>query len=459
MKKLYCVIVMIGLVFGISLPAQAQLVPLSDAPQLSSNPSATTKIYLDFVGDDIPVWGSTTIGPGVVPAYDMDGKPATFNQMELKDIRTMWTRVADAFSPFNVDVTTINPGESHFTTAHDSVKVVIGGNHDWLRPMYGDGVYWVGGQSVIEGFQLGNGNATSFVFAGNLPDLLKLHPTIETPRHPVRALSLADGIVHEVGHTLGLQHQHSTDPFGGSYVNPSTGFPDPNGVLTDFKEYGYGTWRDTPDGNFEVLKLPFMGMAGGLLRNIWGVATTDYPPTQDDVAVIASDYNGFGFRPDDHGNAISAADLLTLSGNKIFGAGIIETLEDKDFFSFTTPGGLATINISPIGEWTYNNPADGYVSFEDWIGMLDAKAELFDALGNRIALEDHAYWWDHKNPTETISLNLPAGQYYLAVESQGTYGDLGQYTINGTLSSVPEPATLVLLLLGLAGVSMVKRRA
>src|SRR5437867_4110981 len=91
--------------------------PLSDLPLLSSNPSAAAKIFLDFDGHTESSWlnfnhtmvnGVST--PGIItPAFDQDGDRTTFSDSEETSIREIWSRVAEDYAPFNVDVTTIDP--------------------------------------------------------------------------------------------------------------------------------------------------------------------------------------------------------------------------------------------------------------------------------------------------------------------------------------------------------------
>src|SRR5262245_15905540 len=84
-------------------------VPVGDGvPVLSSNPSATAKLYLDFDGDSGGAWNSFNVS--AVPAYGTDSDPTTFSATELTNIQRIWTRVAEKFAPFNIDVTTVNPG-------------------------------------------------------------------------------------------------------------------------------------------------------------------------------------------------------------------------------------------------------------------------------------------------------------------------------------------------------------
>lgn len=96
-------------------------------PLLSSNPAARAKIYLDFDGDAARAWGSYSVP--ATPAYDADGNTGSFSDAELGHIHEIWARVAEKYSPFNVDVTTVNPGA---LTDKLAMKIVIGGNGAWF---------------------------------------------------------------------------------------------------------------------------------------------------------------------------------------------------------------------------------------------------------------------------------------------------------------------------------------
>ena len=47
---------------------------------------------------------------GNYPAWTLDGDAATFNDAEREAIQTIWQRVAEDYAPFDVDVTTQDPG-------------------------------------------------------------------------------------------------------------------------------------------------------------------------------------------------------------------------------------------------------------------------------------------------------------------------------------------------------------
>ena len=83
------------------------LSPLDSIPALNSNPGATASLYLDFDGHFQAVWSSYT--NITTPAYDVDGDATTFSDEELANIHTIWETVAEDYSPFNINVTTVEP--------------------------------------------------------------------------------------------------------------------------------------------------------------------------------------------------------------------------------------------------------------------------------------------------------------------------------------------------------------
>jgi hypothetical protein len=96
---------------------------------------------------------------------------------------------------------------------------------------------------------------------------------------------------------------------------------------------------------------------------------------------------------------------------------VIATTGESDFFTFYTAGGDTSISVNVASE----GPS------------LDARVELY-----RIAYY-RAYPYlakvaeaDPAGLNASLSQYLSAGNYYVAVRSHGTYGDVGQYTVNVT---------------------------
>src|SRR5262249_50630462 len=73
---------------------------LSGIPALSSLPAAPNTLYLDFTGRHAQAGGT---------GFDIDGDSAISDQ-ESAIITEVWKRVAESFSPFNLNVTTVDPG-------------------------------------------------------------------------------------------------------------------------------------------------------------------------------------------------------------------------------------------------------------------------------------------------------------------------------------------------------------
>ena len=344
-----------------STPSAATIpVSVSAVPILHSNPNATAKLYLDFSGSSDPTWGS--YNPGTTPAYSQDSDTTTFNDAEIASMREIWARVSEKYSPFNIDVTTQNPGN---LTDRLTQKVVFGGDGAWLGAQ-------AGGVSYVGAFYNTAPNV-SFVFTDNL--------AAGAPKYSSEAAA------HEAGHAFGLQHQGT---WSGS-------------TLTN--EYNPGTSASAP----------IMGDSYSATRGLWWVGTPSSSPTatQDDMAVISGSNNGFGYRTDAVGNSISAATSLG-SGTSFSGSGIIERTTDADYFSFTTSTG---------GGFSFNANTNS-------IGpTLDMKLELRNSANSVIASSDLA-----GPANEQVATHLAPGTYYVDVASHGGFGDVGQYTFNGSIT-------------------------
>ena len=232
---------------------------LTDTFKLHSLPSATKTIYLDFDGHTTTsyVWIQFNNYEDIVtPAYSFEGD-SSFSEAELERIQTIWEGVSEDFLPFNVDVTTEDPGVEALknTDAEDQrwgIRVVIGEN-TWYDP--------VGGVAAVGSFDWGY-DFPCFVF--------------DTSEKAVCETSS-----HEVGHTLGLRHD-------GRVASPNFQFS---------MEYypGHGPWSDPTNWG------PIMGLGLGEVSQ-WSQGEYPYADNQeDDLAIITGSEgfgNGFGYRPE-----------------------------------------------------------------------------------------------------------------------------------------------------------------
>jgi hypothetical protein len=382
-------------------PARADLI----VPAYSSRPAASVKLFLDFDGDFTAEWGQLSgnidaprYHPGATPAYDLDGDTASFSAAELEMIQKVWARVAEKYSPFNLDVTTVDPGNINNL---QTLKAVIGGSGAWLGQS-------AGGVANVDSFSSTDpklGDNIVFVFpAGSSDDRL-----------------LGENTAHELGHGLGLEHQST---YSGT---------------TKIEEYN--TNGDS------ALTAPIMGLSRNANRGLWwnGPSSVrnpfngNLPVPQDDLAVITKSINGITYRADDHGSTAATATVLTPQADRIAAAGVIEQTTDVDCFRFDTPGGDARFTLSPpLG------------------GMLDAKLELFDDVGALVQAADHLAGSTSESLSESLAAALSEGWYTLAVSSHGSYGDIGEYSITGT--TAPEPAAGLIMIGLMGGMSLRRRR-
>ncbi|MBS0205921.1 MAG: hypothetical protein JSS49_23720 [Planctomycetes bacterium] len=360
--------------------------------QLHSRPGNTKVIYLDFTGHTTTgtQWNSDLNANSIVTSpYDVDGDSTTFSALEQANIVEIWQRVAECYSPFDVDVTTEPPAVADLINTG-------GGDTKWgIRVLFGpsnpDPAPGAGGVAYVGGFGKNDGNGTDapcFVYQGNAPNKIN-----------------ADTAVHEAGHTVGLSHD-GLFPKG-----------DPNHV-----EYYTG------QGTGKIGWAPHMG--AGYYQPIvqWSKGEYANPSnTEDDLAIITTQ-NGFGYRPDDYASSqIAAKNIPGTPGTNSLAvnvSGVIETTGDSDWFKIVCGSGAMTLNA--VG-----GPANT---------MLDIQMTLYDTKGNAVVTANP--------PTDviaSISQAVTAGTYYLKIEGVGVgdplttgytrYSSLGQYTITGSFST------------------------
>ena len=292
-------------------------------PSYSSLPTAAAKIYLDFDGDVTQTWG--TYSPGTTPAYSIDTDTNNFSSVEVNNIREIWMRVAEEFSPFNIDVTTVDPGN---LTDNQTLRIVIGGDGK-----NGQADYWVGSRAGGIGYVGGYYNTqpnTVYVFPGNLAN--------GTPKYTAMAAA------HEAGHGFGLQHQSAFDA---------------SGNLTS--EYNPG----------DSLRAPIMGRSYDAQRGVWWSGPSGYSTNiQSDLSYLNSQDNDFYYRVDDFGNTVATAWPVN-TGSTTAIAGVIARMTDRDVFRITMAQDfdlLAVVNVAEFG------------------AMLDANLGLLASDGSLIQL-------------------------------------------------------------------------
>ncbi|MBU6237528.1 MAG: cadherin domain-containing protein [Planctomycetes bacterium] len=386
-------------------------IALSDTFKLHSRPTATKTIFLDFDGFTARFTPWRPNGEIVSPPYDFDRNPNSFSDRELLEIQATWQRVASDFAPFDVNVTTEDPGEDAlvFTGGTDDrwgMRVVITTNDEPARG--------TGGVAFLNSFRSGFNRAGAS----------------DTPCYAfnISPESTAQTISHEVGHTLGLNHD---------------GDRSQQGVAGEYY-FGHGT-GETSWG-------PIMGAGFG--RNLTQWSSGGYlnsTNSEDDLSIIVKPNNGFGFIPDEFGNSQGTASELSgpidaNSRSVISQLGRIERNNDFDFFRIQVGSGLLELTIDPYISQVWTKKPDGsFVSSLERSQFiegtnLDIEARLLDESGNVVAVS---------NPANSLKaefrLDLSPGIYFLSIDGVGfgnplvappsgytDYGSLGKYLISGS---------------------------
>jgi Ca2+-binding RTX toxin-like protein len=187
-------------------------------PELSSNEDARYQLFLDFDGSEaIRGWEGYTPQMGLQMGQTIHNVPARapFGGTAA-DIQAIWRGVADLYSPFDLNVTTVDPGLSNSDlTGSDVQRIVVGG----FAPSFADGKGFGAGISVAGSLtntgRVNDAN-TAFVFTeGGVAPATDLNDPL--------AIRSADGITrvgrnmlvyaaaHEAGHAFGLLHERAVD--------------------------------------------------------------------------------------------------------------------------------------------------------------------------------------------------------------------------------------------------------
>ncbi|MEM8680731.1 MAG: carbohydrate-binding domain-containing protein, partial [Planctomycetota bacterium] len=345
---------------------------------LNSLEGADHTVYLDFDGHTTTgtYWNSSfnSNNPIETPAYNFSGDSNSFSDSELARIQRVWARVAEDFAPFNVNVTTEDPGE-------DALRRSGAGDTQWgVRVVIGANTFYssAGGVAYVGSFDW---STDTPVFVFNTSEL-----------------GVSEAASHEVGHALGLRHDGLTT--GASYY--------------------------TGHGSGATSWAPIMGVSYSRSVSQWSKGEYANADRQEDDLQIITTGNGFGYRADDYGDSLATATGLLTAGDTAFDTtfGIIEQNTDTDYFSFYAGAGDATINIDPLA---FGANLDILANLYDSTGSLVATSNPTEALNASFDLVLPSEGEYFLSITGT-GLGDPQGTGY------SDYGSLGNYRVTGAVT-------------------------
>ena len=340
--------------------------------KLHSRPGAGYTIFIDFDGGTVEntAWNASS-GSAKLQAepYNTDGKPNKYSAAEVDEMVDIWRRVAEDFAPFEVDVTTEDPGKRGPNTAWIMVTDSKAGG-DGMPEADADSVAYINtmGSSITTYY------APAFVYSNNLGS-------------PARVAGAAS---HSTGHLIGLSHDVTADTSGTSW-GPIMGL-DHDSKTTQWSKGG-GNGSANP---------------------------------QDDIAILMG---RMGMRSDDHDDSrydrgttlkLDNQGRVATGGQGAANHGIIEDRDDIDVFAFGAGAGTLDIVVAPRASSTDQSAAN-----------LDIQVSLYDANGKRLlrqdARNDAAVRLKKKLPAGRYKLEVTG------VGPDSGYGSLGQYVISGSV--------------------------
>lgn len=346
-------------------------------PAYNSRPGAFQTLYLDFDGSAAFAWDNGTAYtvrgpnssaqfPAAVPGFSLDGDFNNFSAAETTAINHICQWAAEKFSPFTINVTTVNP---NIVQDGRTMTCIIGGSPgDWLGGT-------AGGVSDINGFWDGGEN-TCFAFSAGAVNNGLTGSRLDQ--------FLGETIAHEAGHEVGLLHQRSP----GTEYYPGDIFRAPIMGGSSNNTQGRGIWWLTDS---------FSGQNSG-------------DPVQNDLATLTQGSDRLSFAADTGGGSIS----LDGAGKVITATGIINGVSDVDSFTFTATGAHATFTIKNF----------------QYGGMLAPTVKI--RISGTSTYVSATTVTANTNASIDTSNLVVGGNYVLEVGSRGNYGDIGQYTVDGS---------------------------
>ena len=365
-------------------------VSLTETFLLESNPGAARTIYLDFLGGTVTgtAWNQSYGSSIAVEPFSITAPADTaFTATELTEIQKVWQVVAEDYAPFDVNVTTKDPGAAAIDRSSSTDQV------------YGTRVRITGGGPIYSGCGCGGvAYVGTYDLAGSQHAYYQ-PAWVFSNGTGTSGKSIGEAASHEAGHNLGLSH---------------------DGQGTSAYYSGSAPWA------------PIMG--AGYYQPVVQWSRGEYSGAtqlQDDVAVIAG---RVPLRRDDHGGDAGTATPLGTQPVD----GIIASRTDADAFGFTAAGATTVIVT----------PAAGAPNLDVRLRVLDAsgtEVAVADPPVARVSTTTAS----GLGATWTAQLPPEGGRWTVVVDGAGSGDPLtaGRYSDYGSLGwfrvslSTEQPTT------------------
>lgn len=270
--------------------------PLEETFELHSKPDSRRTIYLDFTGHTVSgtEWnaGPNGLPNGFYEAWDPAGNGTGFSASERTMVQEIWAIAAEDYAPFDVDVTTENPGNAAIHRSGGADKV------------FGTRVLLTDNPIAHKHFDDTFGIAFDDAFDETIDHELYQPAWVFPQDYSMKAV--ADTVSHEVGHNLSLDHDGKGD---------------------DEYYEGHGAWG------------PIMGSSDYRPIAQWSNGDYGGSNTENDIAVIAA--SGAPLRKDEAGSTVDTAAAFPLA------PAYISTRHDQDVYALGECEGPLTLKAQP----------------------------------------------------------------------------------------------------------------
>jgi hypothetical protein len=282
----------------------------AQVPLLNSFSPASATVYLDFDGAEVKgtIWNEKG---------EINAAPSGLSAASISWIHKI---IADHFKLFNLNITT-DPDVYERAPVHQRVRVIVTPDGAWYGPATG--------VSAIGSFVWGD-DTPAFVFMNGLTD----NPSF-----------IAAAATHQIGHTLGLQHQSVYDSYGAMITELSGGESNifsNQAPLMGIPFYKQADWKD-------------------------GHPSTGAEKLQSDTALIAGAPNYIGYRKT--GEMVVSADKAVKIQRQEPGSLELSSSGNYSYRLFDISGRLLTQGMLKTGfnEIRTNTASSGVVVLQ-WTG-------------------------------------------------------------------------------------------